>query len=139
MRLVEQEKVKKYKAEDFDEPFKEKLENDLSILLEIKKLWDSVTADPKIDKFEAILKTDKVLKDNKLIIFTESKETADYLDKNLRKSFGDKVLSYSSKSSSAMRDIIIENYDPKHKNIKDDIRILISTDILAEGVNLHRS
>ncbi|PIQ88470.1 MAG: helicase, partial [Candidatus Omnitrophica bacterium CG11_big_fil_rev_8_21_14_0_20_42_13] len=81
IRLVEQEKVKKYKAEDFDKPFKENLENDLSILLEIKKLWDSVTTDPKIDKFTAILKTDKVLKDNKLIIFTESKETADYLDK----------------------------------------------------------
>lgn len=139
MRLVEQEKVKKYEAKDFDKPFKENLEKDLSILLQIKKLWDGVTTDPKIDKFEAILKSDNVLKNNKLIIFTESKETADYLDKNLRKSFGDKVLSYSSRSSSTVRDAIIENYDPRHRHIKDDIRILISTDILAEGVNLHRS
>ena len=79
IRLVEQEKVKKYKAENFDKLFKENLENDLSILLEIKKLWDGVTTDPKIDKFEAILKADKVLKDNKLIIFTESKETAGFV------------------------------------------------------------
>jgi len=139
MRLVEQEKVKKYKVEDFDTHFKENLEKDLAILLEIKKLWDSVTTDPKIDKFEAILKADKVLKDNKLIIFTESKETAEYLEKNLSRAFGKKVLSYSSKSSSAIRDTIIENYDPKHKSAKDDIKVLISTDILAEGVNLHRS
>ncbi len=35
--------------------------------------------------------------------------------------------------------MIIDNYDPKHKNYKNNIRILITTDILAEGVNLHRS
>lgn len=139
MHLVEQEKVKKYEAKDFDKLFKDNLEKDLNILLEIKKLWDDVTIDPKIDKFDAILKADKVLKDNKLIIFTESKETAEYLDKNLKKSFGNKVLSYSSKSSASVRDTIIENYDPRHRLIKDDVRILISTDILAEGVNLHRS
>src|SRR5690606_33380871 len=37
------------------------------------------------------------------------------------------------------RALIRENYDPREKNRQDDIRILISTDVLAEGVNLHRS
>jgi superfamily II DNA/RNA helicase len=37
------------------------------------------------------------------------------------------------------RDIIKENYDPNQKRQKDDIRILITTDVLAEGINLHRS
>jgi delta 1-pyrroline-5-carboxylate dehydrogenase len=37
-----------------------------------------------------------VLKNNKLIIFTESKETGDYLEKQLSDNFGGKVMLYSS-------------------------------------------
>lgn len=139
MRLVEEGRARKYEAKRFDRVFRQNLEQDLGILTEIKKLWEGVRADPKIDKFKTILKNDNMLKDNKLIIFTESKETGDYLDKNLRQLFGDKVLSYSSKSSAVDRDKIVENFDPKHRNPKDDIRILVTTDILAEGVNMHRS
>ena len=61
------------------------------------------------------------------------------MEKNLKVELGGQVLSYSSKSSAAVRETIVDNYDPKHKNYKNDIRILITTDILAEGVNLHRS
>ena len=139
LQLVEQEKVKKYESKDFEKSFKEDLEKDLSILAEIKKLWDGVNSDPKIEKFESILKNEDVLKKNKLIIFTESKETAEYLEKGLKKHFGDQVVSFSSKSSAAERDTIIENYDPRHRHPKDSIRILVTTEILAEGVNLHRS
>lgn len=139
IELVEQDKVQKYESGDFSKAFKDNLKEDLDILLEMKKLWDEVKADPKIAQFKSILTKDKILKENKLIIFTESKETAEYLDKNLREEFGGQVLSYSSKSSAAVRETIIDNYDPKHRNYKNDIRILITTDILAEGVNLHRS
>lgn len=139
MELVEQDKVQKYESGDFSKSFRENLKEDLDILLEMKQLWDGVQADPKINQFKSILTKDKILKENKLIIFTESKETAEYLDQNLRKEFGGQVLSFSSKSSATVRETIIDNYDPKHKNYKNDIRILITTDILAEGVNLHRS
>ncbi len=139
MELVEQDKVQKYEFGDFNKSFRESLKDDLDILLEMKKLWDSVQADPKIDQFKSILAKDKILQENKLIVFTESKETAEYLDRNLRTKFGGQVLSYSSKSGSFARETIIDNYDPKRKNQKNDIRILITTDILAEGVNLHRS
>src|SRR5690606_1416967 len=37
------------------------------------------------------------------------------------------------------RDIITANFDPKYKGQKDDLKILIATDVLAEGINLHRS
>jgi ERCC4-related helicase len=103
MELVEQDKVQKYESNDFSKSFRENLKDDLDILLEMKKLWDGVQADPKIDQFKTILTKDKILKENKLIIFTESKETADYLDRNLRETFGDQVLSFSSKSSASVR------------------------------------
>lgn len=38
-----------------------------------------------------------------------------------------------------IRDIIIDNFDAKVKKPKDDYRILITTEVLSEGVNLHRS
>jgi superfamily II DNA/RNA helicase len=34
---------------------------------------------------------------------------------------------------------IVASFDPNVRNQKDDIRILITTDVLAEGINLHRS
>ena len=139
MQLVEQEKVQKYITKDFQKSFKQKLEQDLFVLQKIKKIWDGITLDPKLDAFKTILKNDSILKKNKLIVFTESKETAEYLDKNLKQSFGTQVLSYSSKSSATVRDRIIENYNPLHKNPKNDIKILVTTDILSEGVNMHRS
>lgn len=37
------------------------------------------------------------------------------------------------------RDLIRENFDPNYKQQSEIIRILISTDILSEGINLHRS
>lgn len=39
------------------------------------------------------------------------------------------------------RDIITSNFDPncKVKEQSDNLKILIATDVLAEGINLHRS
>ena len=34
---------------------------------------------------------------------------------------------------------MIDNFDAKVKRPKDDYRILVSTEVLSEGVNLHRS
>jgi len=141
MKLVEEEKVRQYRISDFQEDFLDDLKSDLTILIEVKSLWDLILkkTDPKLHKFKKILTSDKTLKENKIIVFTESKETAEYLEKNLRDIYNGAVLSHSSKSSASVRDRIIENYDPKHKKPKDDIKVLISTEILSEGVNLHRS
>ena len=38
-----------------------------------------------------------------------------------------------------VREQVIENFDARARFPKDDFRILICTEILAEGVNLHRS
>jgi superfamily II DNA/RNA helicase len=37
------------------------------------------------------------------------------------------------------RDMIKVNFDPKANNHSDEIQLLITTDVLAEGINLHRS
>ena len=40
--------------------------------------------------------------------------------------------------SNADREKVIDNFDNNAKNQKDDFDILITTDVLAEGVSLHR-
>lgn len=149
-QLVDKDLVDKYKSKDLKKEYKPLLEQDLKLLKEISKLWTPIDDDPKLDKLVKELRRDKCLKKNKVIIFTESKETGDYLFENLYKEFPSKVMFYSSKGGryqdlktttkhTIVRDIIKENFDPKADNPKDDIEILITTDILAEGINLHRS
>ena len=138
-KLINEEKATKLAAKDFGDKFKSDLEKDLQVLKEISKLWDSVNRDPKLLTFIKILSENQILKDNKLIIFTESKETADYLEKNLSDKFGSQVIAYSGASSSVIRERVIQNFDAKVRFPKDDYRILVTTEILAEGVNLHRS
>src|SRR3972149_7730527 len=138
-RLVDEDMAQRYKSEDFEESFKVDLENDLAILRDIAKLWRRVSGDPKLTKFIDILSSRKILGENKLIIFTESKETAQYLEKNLSTKFPDQVISFHGSSSASVREKVIENFDAGARFPKDDYRILITTEVLSEGVNLNRS
>ncbi|MBU0712266.1 helicase [bacterium] len=138
-RLIDEGKAERYESSDFIEGFIQDLEHDRDVLLEIKKLWKDVHRDPKLIKFINALSTKSVLRKNHLIIFSESKETANYLFKNLNKQYPDRVLIYTGSSGEATRDKVIENFDARARHPKDDYRILVSTEVLAEGVNLHRS
>lgn len=142
-KLIDQEKAVKYSSAEFraDEEmdFPADLKSDLKILHQIKILWKKVNRDPKLIKFLQQLAQDKILKENKLIIFTESKETAEYLAKNINEKFTDSTLCYTGVSGEATRDIVIKNFDDKARHPENDYRILVSTEVLSEGVNLHRS
>jgi superfamily II DNA or RNA helicase/HKD family nuclease len=138
-KLLESDKATRYPAEDFKPELKDDLENDLAILKEIQRLWLDITRDPKLLSFLNLLSTNPVLKENKLIVFTESKETAEYLAKKLEEKINSKVLAFTGGSSAVIREKVIENFDARAKFPKDDYRILITTEVLSEGVNLHRS
>lgn len=138
-RLLEEDKATKYSAKDFKKRLRTDLENDLAILREIQTLWQVITRDPKLLAFVDILSSRTVLQKNKLIVFTESKETAEYLTANLAKTFPSEVLAFTGDSSVAVRERVIENFDARARTPKDDYRILVTTEVLAEGVNLHRS
>lgn len=137
--LIESDTARKYPSEDFHDGLKKDLENDLQILKEIQRLWRGVKRDPKFLSFAELLSNRPVLKDNKLIVFTESKETADYLAKNLENTFPGHVLAFTGASGAMVREHVIENFDARARVPKDDYRILITTEVLSEGVNLHRS
>jgi len=135
-KLMDEDKAVKYSSKEFDPKYRGLLEKDLKTLREIQKIWSAVDRDPKLLQFLDILSSHPILKKNKLIVFTESKETADYLNENLQKY---KVMEFTGGSSEHTRRKVIENFDPKAHSPRDDFRILISTEVLSEGVNLHKS
>ena len=138
-KLIDEKKAEKIKSKDFRNNFLSDLQSDLNTLLHIKSLWGSVKRDPKLLTFLDKLSSSSVLKNNKLIIFTESKETAEYLSKNINNKFPNQAICFTGGSSESIREKVIENFDARARNKKDDYRILISTEVLSEGVNLHRS
>ena len=138
-RLLDEDKAEKLSADEFLPTFATDLANDLKALKKIQTLWKKVTRDPKWESFRDILKESPLLKTGKLIIFTESKETADYLAAKISGEVEPKTLLFTGESLHSIREQVIANFDARAYRPKDDYRILVATEVLAEGVNLHRS
>ncbi|MDP1713711.1 MAG: helicase-related protein [Anaerolineales bacterium] len=138
-QLIEEGKAARYNSSDFTPELLTYLESDLAILRKVQKLWAKVERDPKLLELLKQLSKNAFLKSNKIILFTESKETAEYLAKNVNEKYKDQALCFTGSSGEGVREIVIKNFDAKAKNQRNDYRILIATEVLSEGVNLHRS
>lgn len=138
-RLIMDDKAERYDSSEFEPKFLKDLQGDLAVLEEIQAMWDDITDDPKIDEFIRLLNVDKNLRNNKILVFTESKETAFYLEEKLNNAFGKVTLAFSGDSGESMRRKVIKNFDANEKNPENDYQILVSTDVLSQGVNLHLS
>ncbi len=133
-----------FTSADFKPEFLEKLKEDAAILDTICALWEDVHEDPKWDEFLKLLQNELFRKDlnpsGQLVIFTESKETSVYLKERLQASGYTKLLDVSADNRKAAHDTILRNFDA---NLTGewayDIDILITTEVLAEGINLHRA
>ncbi|MGB6867256.1 MAG: DEAD/DEAH box helicase, partial [Candidatus Aminicenantaceae bacterium] len=149
LELVEKEEAIGIYSVDFREGYRDLLERDLAIIRQIQTLWVGVDSDPKLAVFIEQLRANPILYGKKVIIFTEAGETGEYLYENLSKIFdenevlfvhgGGGVYQQKTIHTGVARQLIRENYDPMSETQKDDLRFLISTDVLAEGINLHRS
>jgi len=138
-KLIDEDKAQRYNASDFEDNFRKDLESDLKTLKEMDSLWKTIDRDPKLLTILDILKQKTILKESKLIIFTESRETADYIGSHLAEAYPGKVLIYTGASGAATRQSVIQNFDRRAKQPRNDYRILVSTEVLSEGVNLHQS
>ena len=138
-RLIDQDKADRLPASDFKPEFLAHLKQDLSVLRDVRALWAKMEHDPKWTAFRELLKSHSLLTSGRLIIFTESRETAEYLAAKIASEVEPRVVCFSGQSDSATRQRVIENFDPKAFHVRDDYRILVTTDVLSEGVNLHQS
>jgi superfamily II DNA or RNA helicase len=110
---------------------------------EIKSL--SQSKDDKLKALIKLMKTDPVLKTSKVLIFTEFADTAQYLHKKLEEA-GIEGVAHIDGQTKGNRLDTIRRFAPYYNNASSadldnlygttEIRVLISTDVLSEGLNL---
>lgn len=157
------EKFEKYQERGFfeidmkyikKEAFIDDIKADLQLLKDIRTEWftevptgkDAKTYNIKFDyKLDAFRKLLKELRKKdparKIVVFTEFSDTANYLGEALADE-GLGIFKYTSKeASSANKDIIRANFDAgvKKQYQRNDYQVLIATDAISEGYNLHRA
>ncbi len=133
---------KDYRIDEiFDETY-EDLKQLADFLIEIEKFNPS--RDNKLQSLIKLLTSDPVLKKHKVLIFSEYMTTARYLKRELEKA-GIEGVDEVDSSSKAERGETIKRFAPYYnesssKQLKEkglnEIRVLISTDVLSEGLNL---
>ena len=127
--------------------FIEDVRHDTKLLQSIHDDWYSkpqyANLDPKLDN--VIEKIEKLLsqnKDRKIVIFSSYKDTVDYLYKMMANRGFDRVIKYTaSEGTDANKKIIRQNFDASIQESQqtNDFDVLIATDALSEGFNLHRA
>lgn len=131
-----------FKRDDFVPEYIDMLHEDQKLLDDMWLEWECISEDDdsKFAKFEDLLKnelfnSDKN-KEGKIVVFSESVDTVEYLASRIGRK---DVLVISAQNRSQQFKTIRENFDANCKVRKDDYNIIITSDVLAEGVNLHRS
>ena len=115
---------------------------DMEVLAEfIEDIMDfDSSKDDKIRELKRILTEDERVKNKKVIIFTEFRSTAKYIYHELQKAGFDGLYEIDGQSKGSRHDMVVR-FSPYYNNscsadVNDEIRILIATDVLAEGLNL---
>lgn len=133
-----------FTADAFTPDFLEMLHHDRDILKRLNADWDKENEDPKFDKFKENLTRNffdrKINPSGKLVLFSESVDTLNYLYERLTKELGrDDVLMVTAANRNRLVQTIRENFDANYQSDSMRYNIIITSDVLAEGVNLHRS
>ena len=149
-----EEVFEKYEAKGFFEidmkyvkdDFLTDVKSDIQLLKNLREQWfgqdDTIHFDPKLNSFIEIVR-EKMKSDpnRKLIVFSEYADTANYLGNALQKA-GLPVMKYTSADASQTnKDRIRANFDAGLKTSlqQNDYHILVATDAISEGYNLHRA
>src|SRR5260370_3008247 len=128
-------------AKILDETY-EDLDQIIEFLHEVRKL--DPKKDDKLKALTKLLKTDAVLSKHKVLIFTEFADTARYLKRDLT-ALGITGIDQIASDTKRDRGDVIRAFAPYYNGTtsaglaaagKMETRILISTDVLSEGLNL---
>src|SRR5690606_19576382 len=106
---------KEFKASAFKKEFYNLLVEDKEKINSLVKGWKKVNTDPKLIEFTKQIKNQFFAKkknpSGKLVIFTESKETAQELSKQLKEAGGHSILTISAENRQVMESTIRNNFD----------------------------
>lgn len=131
-----------FSPDDFNPKFIKLLEADQKILQQMCLAWEEIkdSDDSKFAKFSDLLQHElfntKLNPAQKLVVFSESVDTITYLAKRISRK---DVLVVSSKNRKQLFQTIRENFDANYQKQRNEYNIILTTDVLAEGINLHRA
>ena len=130
--------------DDFVEGFADGILHDDKILSDLVAMWEEIDYDPKLEVFIERMGSElfdkSINNEGKLLVFSESKETTQYLMTSLKERGYSRILMVTSDNRNDVMSVLKENFDAKYSGPrKNDYDIVISTEVLAEGVNLHRA
>lgn len=134
-----------YRRADFHSRYIEKLRDDLFFIDQLIEKWNYYSDDPKLDTFKrhllpTLLDPERT-PSGLLVIFTESADTLRAVARAIE-SVDDRlpVLTVTAANRREVEDDIRANFDANYRGTqRNDYRILVTTDVLAEGINLHRA
>ncbi len=122
--------------------WKKDIDEDIDKLAIIKgRLVDIPKHTTVDDKLHKLVELVKGLGSEKILIFSESAVTVEYIAEYMKSVLPDhKIAHIDSKQNARIKNSTIKRFDPKNNNAdikpEDQIDILVSTDVLSEGVNL---
>ena len=133
-----------YEADAFQPVFLQMLHNDKNVLERLNQDWEQENDDPKFDLFRRKLETEFLKEDinpsGKLVLFSESVDTLTYLQERLTQELGrTDVLMVTAANRNRLGEVIKENFDANYQSDSRRYNLIITSDVLAEGINLHRS
>lgn len=144
------------KAIDFKPEYRSNLLHDREVISALLDRWEKEQNDPKLDRFKVRLETDlfDASKNNphgfdspRLVIFTEAKSTQNVLYEYIKdlgalnNGYELRPLKIDASNRDDMQDVIRRNFDANcpDDEKEDRYNVIITTEVLAEGVNLHRA
>lgn len=134
-----------YHSADFQPILLDMLREDEIQLKALCDEWDAVDYDPKLELFVNMLQGElfnpRENKNHKLVIFSESVDTVNCLYRTMTERLGrTDVLRITAKNRDQERKRIAANFDANYSEKQlDEFNIIVTSDVLAEGVNLHRA
>lgn len=123
------------------------IEGDLAILKDIHQRTVSAR---RMGQDQKLLDVQRHLKEQleqgrKVLVFTQSRRTAEYLERELKERFGQQVARIDAGVDGDRRTRILHAFSPKYNPMQqpplqiEPVNILVSTDVLSEGVNLQEA
>ena len=132
-----------FPADAFEPQFLTMLQHDKKILEDLNKEWQKEHDDPKYALFISRMSeffNPSINPTGKLVIFSESVDTLNYLYNRLTiDEERNDVLLVTAANRRQNETLIKENFDAKYPVQDTRYSIILTSDVLAEGVNLHRS
>lgn len=130
-----------------NEKFINDVRHDTQLLKSIHDKWyknsQHANLDPKLD--ELVKNLNKFLTENperKIVLFSSYKDTVDYLEQQLKLRGFSRVTKYTAaEGTESYKKIIKANFDASFptEQQQNEYDVLIATDALSEGFNLHRA